>query len=80
MTSISFSASDIIHSTIAMSTEPLLRVTVCVHRKPGTTEEEFNKYWAYKHGPLATDWLQRNGIIKYTQVSALSFQDVENFC
>lgn len=54
-----------------MSTEPLIRVTVLVNRKPGTTEDEFNKYWAYNHGPLATDWLQRNGIIKYTQVSPL---------
>lgn len=51
-----------------MSTESLIRVTVLVNRKPGTTEDEFNKYWAYKHGPLATEWLQRNGIIKYVQV------------
>ncbi|KAF2107075.1 EthD domain-containing protein [Lophiotrema nucula] len=50
-----------------MSTEPLIRVTVCVHRKPGTTEDEFSKYWAYKHGPLAIDWLKRNGIVKYVQ-------------
>lgn len=48
-----------------MSTEPLVRVTVLVNRKFGTTEEEFNKYWACKHGPLATDWLQRSGIIEY---------------
>lgn len=53
-----------------MSTEPLIRVTVLVNRKPGTTEDEFNKYWAYKHGPLATEWLQRNGIVKYVQVSS----------
>jgi hypothetical protein len=55
-----------------MSTESLIRVTVFVNRKPGTTEDEFNKYWAYKHGPLVTDWLQRNGIIKYVQVCLLS--------
>lgn len=48
--------------------EKLIRVTVCVHRKKGTTEDEFNKYWAYKHAPLATNWLLRCGIIKYTQV------------
>lgn len=53
-----------------MSTESLIRVTVLVNRKPGTTEEEFSKYWAYKHGPLATDWLKRNGIIKYVQVNS----------
>lgn len=52
-----------------MNTEPLIRVTVCVNRKPGTTEEEFNKYWAYTHGPLATDWLLRYGIVRYVQVT-----------
>ncbi|KAF2003951.1 NAD(P)-binding protein [Amniculicola lignicola CBS 123094] len=50
-----------------MNPESLIRVTVCVNRKLGTTEDEFNKYWAYKHGPLATEWLQRNGIIRYVQ-------------
>lgn len=51
-----------------MDTEPLIRVTVCVNRKKGTTEEEFNKYWAYEHGPLALDWLLRCGIVRYVQV------------
>lgn len=51
-----------------MSTELLVRVTVCVHRKPGLNEEEFHKYWAYEHGPLVTEWLQRSKIIKYVQV------------
>ena len=54
-----------------MNTEPLIRVTVCVNRKPGTTEEEFNKYWAYQHGPFATEWLLRCGIVRYVQVSLL---------
>lgn len=51
-----------------MNTEPLIRVTVCVNRKKGTTEEEFNKYWAYQHGPLALGWLLRCGIVRYVQV------------
>lgn len=51
-----------------MNTEPLIRVTVCIHRKKGTTEEEFNKYWAYQHGPLVIPWLQRCGILRYVQV------------
>jgi hypothetical protein len=51
-----------------MNTEPLIRVTVCVKRKKGMTEEEFNKYWAYTHGPLATAWLLRCGILRYVQV------------
>ncbi|KAF2635235.1 hypothetical protein P280DRAFT_536532 [Massarina eburnea CBS 473.64] len=55
-----------------MSTESLIRVTVCVNRKPGTTEEQFSKYWANNHGPLAIDWLQRNGIVKYVQYHTTS--------
>ncbi|KAB5513243.1 EthD domain-containing protein [Coniochaeta sp. 2T2.1] len=55
-----------------MNTEPLIRVTVCVNRKPDTTEEEFNKYWAYQHGPLATEWLLRCGILRYVQYHTTS--------
>lgn len=32
------------------------------------SENEFNNYWAYEHGPLVTEWLLRCGIIKYVQV------------
>ncbi|KAF2439925.1 hypothetical protein P171DRAFT_342588, partial [Karstenula rhodostoma CBS 690.94] len=31
----------------------------------GISEDEFYKEWAYEHGPLATEWLQRSGIVKY---------------
>ncbi|KAF7551828.1 hypothetical protein G7Z17_g4761 [Cylindrodendrum hubeiense] len=55
-----------------MNTESLIRVTVCVNRREGTTEEEFNKYWAYQHGPLATPWLQRCGIVRYVQYHTTS--------
>lgn len=58
-----------INTAKMINTEPLIRVTVCVNRKKGTTEEEFNKYWAYEHGPLALDWLLRCGIVRYVQVS-----------
>jgi len=57
---------------MSVTYEKLIRVTVCVHRKKGTTEEEFNKYWAYKHGPLAISWLLRCGIVKYTQYHTTS--------
>jgi hypothetical protein len=30
---------------MAMDTEPLIRVTVCVKRRPGMTEDEFTDYW-----------------------------------
>lgn len=32
------------------------------------SEEEFSKYWVYNHGPLATEWLMRCGIVRYVQV------------
>jgi hypothetical protein len=51
-----------------MNTEPLIRVTVCVNRRKGMTEQEFTHYWVHKHGPLATDWLLRCGILRYVQV------------
>lgn len=52
-----------------MNTEPLVRVTVCVNRRPGMSEDEFSDYWVNKHGPLATEWLLRCGILRYVQVS-----------
>jgi hypothetical protein len=44
-----------------MSTENLIRVTVLAKRNPDLSE-------ANKHGPLITSWLQKYGVIKYTQV------------
>ncbi|KAG9240257.1 EthD domain-containing protein [Calycina marina] len=52
--------------------EKLIRVSVHLKRKPGISEDAFNKYWAYTHGPLATEWLLRCGIIKYTQYHCTS--------
>ncbi|PVH85752.1 hypothetical protein DL98DRAFT_583344 [Cadophora sp. DSE1049] len=31
------------------------------------TEDEFHAHWTRKHATLASAWLQRNGIIGYTQ-------------
>jgi hypothetical protein len=50
------------------NTESLIRVSVAVNRREGMTEDEFNKYWAYEHGPLAVDWLLRCKIVRYVQV------------
>ena len=33
------------------------------------SEDEFSDYWVNKHGPLATEWLLRCGILRYVQVS-----------
>jgi hypothetical protein len=50
------------------STEPLIRISICVHRRPGISEDNFHSYWAHEHGPLAAEWLKRCGIVKYVQV------------
>ncbi|KAK0391454.1 hypothetical protein NLU13_0955 [Sarocladium strictum] len=49
------------------STEPLIRISVCIHRRKGISEEDFHRYWAHEHGPLAAEWLKRCGIVKYVQ-------------
>jgi hypothetical protein len=55
-----------------MSTNQLIRVTVCAKRNAKLTEDEFNNHWANKHAPLITDWLQRHGCVKYVQVQNTS--------
>ena len=56
-------------SFIAMtSTEPLIRISICIHRRAGISEEAFHQYWAHEHGPLAAEWLKRCGGVKYVQV------------
>lgn len=51
-----------------MSTEKLVRITIFARRKEGISEDDFDRYWATNHGPLISDWLLRNGIVKYVQV------------
>lgn len=58
-----------------MSTAPsadgkprLLRITMYVKRKEGTSEEDFSKYWTERHAPLVSEWLARHGVVRYTQV------------
>jgi len=38
-----------------------------VKRNPAITEEEFHSYWSKVHAPLASLFLKRNGVVKYTQ-------------
>lgn len=56
-----------------MSTENLIRITVLAKRNPKLSESEFHTHWAEKHGPLVTSWLQRHGVVKYTQVKGQLF-------
>jgi hypothetical protein len=51
-----------------MSAKNLIRITVFANRNPKISEEEFHKHWAEKHAPLVSSWLQRHGVVKYTQV------------
>ncbi|KAH6644247.1 EthD domain-containing protein [Boeremia exigua] len=50
-----------------MSAEPLLRITVLAHRNRNLTEEQFHAHWTTRHAPLVASWLQRHGVVKYTQ-------------
>lgn len=47
----------------------VLRVSMYLKKKPGLTEEEFNRYWSDVHGPLVRPMVEKYGILKYTQVS-----------
>jgi hypothetical protein len=49
--------------------ERVLKFTVMQHRNPNISEDEFNTYWTTKHAVAAATWLQRNGVLGYTQVS-----------
>jgi hypothetical protein len=51
-----------------MSTDQLIRITVCARRNPELSEEEFNNHWANKHGPLITSWLRQHNCVRYIQV------------
>jgi hypothetical protein len=54
-----------------MSTENLIRISVFANRNPSLSEEQFHTHWTEKHGPLVSSWLQKYGIIRYTQVLRL---------
>ncbi|KAG9240342.1 EthD domain-containing protein [Calycina marina] len=47
--------------------ERVLKFTVMQHRNPNISEDEFHTYWTKKHAVLASIWLERNGILGYTQ-------------
>ncbi|KAG9201250.1 hypothetical protein G6514_005981 [Epicoccum nigrum] len=50
-----------------MTRENLIRISVFANRNPSLSEEEFHTHWTEKHGPLVSSWLQKHGIIRYTQ-------------
>lgn len=46
----------------------LLRFCMLIKRNPSMSVDEFNDYWTNTHGPIVKEWLQRHGVVKYTQV------------
>ncbi|KAJ9608854.1 hypothetical protein H2200_006625 [Cladophialophora chaetospira] len=46
----------------------VLRVSMYLKKKPGLSQEEFNRYWSHVHGPLVRPLVEKYGILKYTQV------------
>ncbi|KAF2420966.1 hypothetical protein EJ08DRAFT_728041 [Tothia fuscella] len=53
-----------------MSSEKLIRITSCIHRKEGVSKEDFYKYWTQVHGPMATDFMKRHGVNLFEQYHA----------
>ncbi|KAJ7749714.1 hypothetical protein B0H16DRAFT_1551135 [Mycena metata] len=48
-----------------------VRLAILVKRKPGTSKEEFSRYWAEVHGPLfASLPIAKSSIMKYEQAHA----------
>lgn len=40
-----------------------------IKKKKGISQEEFNHYWSYEHGPLVSPVCKKYGFLRYTQVS-----------
>jgi hypothetical protein len=54
-----------------MSTEKLIRITSCINRKKGVSNEDFYKHWTQVHGPMWTDFMKRHGVVEYVQVRSV---------
>jgi uncharacterized protein (TIGR02118 family) len=49
----------------------MVKFTMCLHRLPHLTPEEFHAYWYEKHGPLVRSLAPVLNIRRYVQVHAL---------
>lgn len=45
-----------------------LKVTILLTRLPTITESTFHAHWTNQHAKIVSPWLQKHGVIKYTQV------------
>jgi uncharacterized protein (TIGR02118 family) len=48
----------------------VLKLTFCLHRLPGLSREEFQRYWRETHAPLVRRHARALGIARYVQVHA----------
>ena len=48
----------------------MLKLTFCLHRLPGLSREEFQRYWRETHAPLVRRHALALGIERYVQVHA----------
>jgi hypothetical protein len=47
----------------------LVKVSIFMTRKEGVSEVDFHRYWTERHSKVVSEWLQRNGVVRYSQVS-----------
>ena len=57
----------------------MVKFTMCLHRLPSLTPEEFQAYWYEKHGPLVRSLAPVLRIRRYVQVHALDLPINEGF-
>ena len=48
----------------------MLKLSFCLHRLPGLSREEFQRYWRETHAPLVRRHAAALGIVRYVQVHA----------
>jgi uncharacterized protein (TIGR02118 family) len=46
----------------------MIKLVFCLRRKPGTTREEFQRYWREQHATLVAERAEVLGIRRYVQV------------
>ncbi|KAM0707565.1 hypothetical protein Q7P35_004210 [Cladosporium inversicolor] len=45
----------------------LVKVSMFTTRKEGASEADFHRYWKERHSKVVSEWLQRHGVVRYSQ-------------
>lgn len=45
----------------------MIKVVMCVRRRPDVDEAEFHRYWRDEHGPLVKSFAGATGAVRYVQ-------------